>query len=231
MKRTIDPIQHHKQSLSNGFTLIELIVAVAIFAVISLGTFALFQSVLAVKDRTDIQSAALKEIQRGIAIITSDMEQIVQRPIRDQYGDYQRPLVAQHGGEIEFSKAGWTLSPFSKTRRSEIQRVRYTMEEGALVRSHWYVLDRAGDSTPISLPLIQGVTELSFRYLQKDPQHGSQWVEMWPHDGSKIPEPTNPPGPIKYAPDPLPQVIELNLLTERFGSIKRLFRIVAEPPF
>ena len=214
---------------SRGFTLIELIVSVAIFAVISLGTFTLFQSVIAVKDKTDIQAAALKEIQRGLAIVSIDFEQIAQRTIRDQFGDYQRSLIAPTTGEIEFSKVGWTLSPFSKSRRSELQRVRYTIEEGALVRSHWLMMDRYSDSMPTSLPLIKGVTELSFRYLKMDAQQGSEWMDTWPPNGSLVTAP-NAANTASYSPDPFPQVIEIKLLTERFGSIIRQFLVVAEPP-
>lgn len=226
--------KHSRRVNLSGLTLIELIVSVAIFSVISLGTFTMFQTVLSVKDRTDLQSADLKGLQRGMSIVSSDIEQIIQRRTRDQFGTQQWPVSATNRGVIEFTKIGWAISPFSKVQRSSLQRVRYHLEDGALVRTHWNVLDQADDSPAYSLALIEGVVELSFRYLRLDRTSGNQeWSEIWPHDGAVLSSlsttSSSSSASQSYVPDELPIIVEMNMDTERFGKIKRLFRIVGVP--
>ena len=74
-----------------------------------------------------------------------DIEQVVPRTVRDEYGDAQSPLVG--GEDLQLTRAGWR-NPGGR-QRSTLQRVGYALEEQQLVRYCWSVLDRAQDSEPL----------------------------------------------------------------------------------
>ena len=67
---------------SKGFTLLEVLIAIAIFSVISMASFSIFETVLnsdtVTKERTD----RINELQRGFLIIERDMLQIARRSVR-----------------------------------------------------------------------------------------------------------------------------------------------------
>lgn len=205
----------------NGFTLIELVIAVAVFSLIGLGTYALFDTVFRVKERTDAHSEQLAQMQRAFMLIQKDFQQIVHRGIRDEFGDPQEPIVAQDAYQVEFTRIGWTLSPFSVLKRSDLQRVSYRMEENELVRSYWTMLDRTEDARSESTPLLGNIEDLRFRYFYSDEVTGDQWVESWPPLGN---------GAQTANQEQLPKIIEMNLDHKVLGTIRRVFRIAEVPP-
>lgn len=206
------------QYRAKGFTLIELVIAIAIFSLIGLATYSLFSTTFKVKERTEAHRVKLVDLQRAFQLIQTDVEQMVNRPVRDEFGDVQAALVSQANQQVEFSRIGWTLSPFSKVKRSSIQRVVYRIEDGKLWRAHWQVLDRSDASEPIASPILEGVSDFSTRFLYTNKETGvDQWIESWP-------PPISDPDAVSYA---LPKVVEWNIETESYGKIKRLF-VLAE---
>lgn len=199
-----------------GFTLIELVIAIAIFSLIGLASYSLFNTTFRVKERTEDHRVKLVDLQRAFQLIQTDVEQMVNRPVRDEFGDTQAALVSQANQQLEFSRIGWTLSPFSKVKRSSVQRVMYRIENGKLWRAHWQVLDRSDASEPLVSPVLEGVSDFTIRFLYTNKDLGEQWIESWP-------PPTSDPD-VTYT---LPKVVEWNLETEYYGKIRRLF-IIAE---
>ncbi|MCB1656922.1 MAG: type II secretion system minor pseudopilin GspJ, partial [Pseudomonadales bacterium] len=72
---------------ARGFTLLELLVAVAIFALLGVGSYRLLASTISVRDTAKAHDAALIQLQRSFIVMNRDLSQAVARPIRDQYGD------------------------------------------------------------------------------------------------------------------------------------------------
>lgn len=64
-----------------GVTLVELIVALAIFALISLAGFTLVDSVLRIRERTDGRLERLAAMQRTLQVLTADLEQVGGGPV------------------------------------------------------------------------------------------------------------------------------------------------------
>jgi general secretion pathway protein J len=185
-------------------TLLELLVAVAILAVVSVMAYGGLKTVLDADEATARHAAALTDLQRTFFLIGNDIEQIVARPIRDAYGDSRPALDATQPLYLELSRRGWS-NPAGRLR-STLQRVGYLAEDGSLVRNAWYVMDRAQDSRPERSILLEGVTGLRFR-LRGD---GGEWHDTWP---------------IAQGQDALatlPRALEIVLVTEQWGTLRRL---------
>lgn len=190
---------HH----SRGFTLLEVLVAVAITAMLGVGASQLLRSVIDTKSSTEITSEQLTSLQRFNQVLSRDIEQFIDRSIRDQYGDSQSALILENGDyPIEFTRAGWRNSPIAKDPRSTLQRVAYRMEsmdndvckparerllkwgvaepEGdCLVRYFWRVLDRSTDSEPVSQVVLEQIESLEIDLLvEKLSQQQDQSVKV-----------------------------------------------------
>ena len=179
-----------------GFTLLELLIALSIFALIS---------VIAVTG-TNAQADRLIEIQKAFHFLRQDLEQAVPRAVRDQRGDRDpRTAFEQVLDGIVFTRGGRS-NPLG-LERSSFERVGYGLKDGALIRSRWLVLDQPPDPAVEELPLLGKVTALSFRFLGAD----KRWVEQWP------PLDTNSPDP------ELPHAVEVTLELADYGTIHRIF--------
>ncbi len=200
------------RSSQYGFTLLEVIVAVALFAIISTVTFSALKITLDSREQTDKQLDRLQELQMTFTLIGRDLRQIVNRPIRDLFGSEKGPLVG--GSTLEFTRSGWR-NP-AQHQRSHLQRVGYGVVEEDLVRLSWWVLDRSESSESVSVAMLHDVQALEVRFLDSQ----QEWQTQWPVSSSNLggsPAATPPPA--------LPRAIEVTLELEDWGRITRLFRV------
>ncbi len=191
-----------------GFTLIELVVALAIFALLSIMAYGSLRVVLDARENTEEQAERLAALQLAFTVIGRDLEQAVNRPVRDEFGD-RTAAMAGTGAQIEFTRAGWR-NP-AGLRRSELQRISYILDGDTLRRLSWPVLDRVQSSAPFDTVLLEGVQEIEIRFLDSQ----DQWLSFWP-----APEAGTP------AASALPRAVEISVDTEHWGRITRLFRTV-----
>lgn len=214
---------------NKGLTLIELLIAMAIFAVMSAAMFLTFDSFQKGKDVTEASAERLKHYQLAFNILARDMQQMIPRPVRDEFGS-ETPLYAlrsEVGNEIEFTRAGWNRSPFSKVKRAELQRVGYYLEEQKLMRGSWRVLDRAEDTTPDRTELLDGIENLSFIFYYLDKQSKMQSTDVWPPDSMM----QSPSGNVNTSSVPerafllLPKMVEVKLTTKDMGALTRKFLV------
>jgi general secretion pathway protein J len=193
-----------------GFTLLELLISLTIFALIAAMAYSGLNQVLTARDRSDEQASKLADVQRTFNYLERDIEQTVDRKIRDGYGDSQPALVGNITGDylLELTHSGWR-NP-ANNPRSNLQRVAYTVRDEKLIRAIWYMLDRAQDSKPYESELMSGVKAFEVRYMNK----GHEWVTGWP-DALLGEKPDLSP----------PLAVEVNIDTKAFGKITRLFRV------
>lgn len=192
-----------------GFTLLELLVALAIFGLLATLSYGGLQTVLTQQSMTEEFANELGELQKLYLVMQRDIEQVMLRPIRDEYGDEQPPLV---GGEtLQLTRAGWR-NPTGRPR-SNLQRVAYAFEEEQLVRYTWSVLDRAQDSEALVQPLSEAIEELRLRYLGAN----NEWTEQWPNVQDGV-----DPGIVAQA---LPKVVEVTVEHNSYGPIVWLFQL------
>ena len=188
-----------------GFTLLELLVALAIFSLMAVIAYGGLQSVLSSQETIEIEIKRLNDLQMTFSIMGRDIENMVARKIRGKYGDIEPAMRSDDNLTVayfELSRLGGHILPVN--HKSAIERVAYTLEDGNLFRQYWRVLDRSQDSSPIKMILMQGVEELHVRLLDDD----MQWNRSWGNGEDK---------------SSLPKAVEIEIVVEKLGSIKRLY--------
>jgi len=202
-----------------GFTLIEVMVAMAIFALIGIVSAALLNRILDARGLSDERAERLGGLQRAVLRLERDLLQATGRAIRDGFGDRRPALVLEDARRIEFSHHGWR-NPL-ELERSEVQRVAWSLEEeGDLVRRFWSVLDRAPDSEARAQTVLAAVEELEFVLLDME---GGSWRD-WPPDRAA------PALPGEGGEDaPLPGALRVSLTLSPFGRIERLIPLARMP--
>jgi general secretion pathway protein J len=206
---------------ARGFTLIEVVIAMFISAIMfAIGYSAINQS-LRDRDALNTSQQRITEIMRGMRVIAQDFAQIAARPARDLQGagDLQ-PAVLARGTDTEivtFSRTGWS-NPAGIQRPAE-QRVRYRFAEESLVREHWLSLDPALNTAPRERILLTKVKAIEIRFL--DPAT-REWRTDWPAVTAS--GPLNPMN-IDLMLRTRPLCIELTIELEDWGRITRLFEI------
>lgn len=197
-----------------GFTLLELLIALSIFGLLSAMAYGGLNTVLSQRAHTDRAAEQLKALQQVYLVMQRDIEQVMPRTIRDQYGTTLNALVDD--GRLQLTRGGWS-NPLRQPR-SSMQRVGYFLEDHQLYRYAWRVLDQAQDTEPTQQKLAENIESFSLRYLNED----NVWLTSWPPDTTH----QATPGGVNL-PAVLPRAIELVIEHERFGLIKWLFRMPA----
>ena len=169
----------HKGQPANrhsGFTLIEILVALFIFAVVGLISAQLLGRTVNAYEVLDDRGQRLSQIHRAMLVVERDMLQFRNRPIRMAQGEPLPALMIGDEGALSMTRGGWR-NPLQRPR-SELQRVGYRIQEEKLVRAYWPVLDRRGDEEPISQTLLEGVEDLEFFAIDQNGQeHKFRWED------------------------------------------------------
>ena len=198
-----------RKTLSTGFTLLELLVALAIFAIVAAMAYSGLNNVLKAHAQTTEQAESLAKLQMAMHFISRDVQQFVNRPVRNEFGDLQPALIGQEN-QLALTHAGWR-NP-AQQQRSELRRVSYFIEDDALWYRYWSILDRAQDSQPLQVKLLDDVTYMRFGFLDEE----NQWQPTW----TISPQATAQDSRLQLIP---PRAVELVLDTQRWGEIRRLF--------
>lgn len=203
-----------RSSKQSGFTLLEVLVTLAIFGLLSMLAYGSLNAVLKGQQATEEHASRLAQLQKTFMWLGRDIEQAVNRPIRDEYGDSQLAMTGEAVGryQLELTRAGWR-NPAGRAR-SNLQRVAYGVRDEKLIRAYWNVLDRAQDSEPLETELLDGVVRLELRFLAVQGNDETEWTDSWPANALGI-QPTVDP----------PLAVEVTLETEAEGRITRLFRV------
>jgi general secretion pathway protein J len=201
---------------AGGFTLLELLVAVAIFAVVGVLALSGYTQLQKQAEYADQRLERTREVQRAVQTITQDLAQIDPRPIREPLGESQLPAVlAQDVVEynLQFTRAGWSNT--AGLPRATLQRVGYRLDQEGLWRDHWPVLDRTLTVEPVRRKLLAGVRSVTFRFMDSS----RTWVDRWPATSGTI---VGGAGPDMRQ---RPAAIEVTLELEDWGTIRRVVEV------
>lgn len=167
---------------SRGFTLIEVLVAITIFAIMSVVGYRGLNGILQVRERVTLESRKWRELALFFARVEGDLTAVIDRPVRDN-GDLLLPAligkeltVGQEDALVEFTRTGL---PGQSDRLADLQRFGYRLRDGAVEQVVWSVLDRAPRTHPDSFVVLQEVVELRLRYLNEQ----NVWQSAWPSPG------------------------------------------------
>ena len=159
-----------------GFTLIEIMVAVAIFAVMSVMAWGALSRSLTDAEMLTARMDRLQAIQRSVRFLVTDLSQAAPRSVRNELGDTQVPaILSSLTGDfaLQLTHGGWN-NPAGLPRGSQ-QRSAYRLEEDELVRYHWNVLDRTYSNEPVATVLLDDVESLSFRFYDDSGAISPAW--------------------------------------------------------
>lgn len=194
-----------------GFTLIELLVALAIFAVMATLAFGGLGEAVTQSQRLDGQQQRWQAVRRAVRLIENDLSQLRARPVRSILGqDYEPAVEASGAGELSFTRGGW-LNP-GLLPRAELQRVRYRLVDGRLLREYWPVLDRIGATRTGGEVLLAEVEALRVEFLPEPGVAQAAWTAFWP-----------PPG--EFSGETLPAGVRFRVEVSGVGTIARLIEV------
>jgi general secretion pathway protein J len=188
----------------NGFTLVELLVSLFIFGMLSAAGVALLSFSVRAQEAAEARLGDLAGFRRAGALLAGDLAQAAPRLARDRSGN-PRPAFEGGSGEsggvaLAFVRRGW--ENLDDAPRASLQRVEYSFVEGRLERRIYPRLDGA-EPMPAT-QVVVGVRRLRFRYRDRD----GAWRERW--------DPSNPAE--------LPRAVELVMDAAGSGTTRQLFQ-------
>ncbi len=193
-----------------GFTLLELMIALAVFALMVTLSYSSVSLLMDANRRTEGRQADLQQLQRAMLFLERDIHQMVNRPANDGYGKKLPALYVPDdmGALLEMTRGGnpdmaWELRS-SSLMRSTLQRVRYVLDGEVLIRQSWNLIDHADSQEPVNMVLLNGVKSLKFSFLNDK----KDWEDRW---GEEV--------------QGLPKALEIVMEHDDFGEIKRIMLV------
>lgn len=188
-----------------GFTLLEMLIAIAIFAMIGVAANAVLSTVLTNDEVTKNFSTRLKALQQGFGAIERDLNQMVARTPRLLEGG-RGTTVFQTGNELldsesealVFYRLGW-LNPDGLLPRGSLQSVAYVVQEGRLERWYFPYPEPEFGAEPIKTVIIDNVLSIEYSFFMED-----KWER-------------------KVEATKLPKAIAMEVDIEGLGKIQRKF--------
>jgi general secretion pathway protein J len=194
-----------------GFTLIEVLVALALTALVAMMAYASLSAAISASESTRSDAERLQTVDRLFQILQRDISQAVLRPVSDGYGEIQPAL---RGGVVDgelllLTRAGWPNARLQL--RSDLQRVRYRSTGDSLWRDYWEHTDIAPGVQPISTRVASGLPAIRMRFLgpgaSSSGSESSEWRDSWLTQSRA---------------DRLPLAVEVILELQAWGEIRRL---------
>lgn len=195
---------------TRGFTLLEVLVAIGIFALFSTMAYGSLTRLLENRERVEAERLFWRELALAFGRMQDDFAFARNRQVRDTDGLQLRPAFrgeptdqrALAEPSVEFTRGGVaSVGPLP-----DLQRIGYRLADGVLYRVYWPALDRAPSAQPASVAVLENVDGFSVRFYDK------AWVDHWP-----------PPG--QTSVPALPRAVEVTLKLRTRGSYTRTFLV------
>ncbi|MCY3541787.1 MAG: type II secretion system minor pseudopilin GspJ [Gammaproteobacteria bacterium] len=208
----------------SGFTLMEMLVALALFAMIGLISSQMLYQTADLSLTMVGRSEYITDVHRAMSVLDRDIRQIVNRGIRDELGEFYDALTIDDARLLQFSRMGW-LNPLDE-ERGTVQRVEYSIEDNTLTRRYWHVMDRNQESVAVKQIIMRG-QELSFELLDSQGEVLSTYPE--PLDVEELIPEIGDPLAGEDEEEPRPIAIRLNFVLPNVGEFNRMWMIPNMP--
>jgi general secretion pathway protein J len=194
-----------------GFTLIEVLVATLILAVLAIAAYGGLNTLIKEREVTHKHDAHFRTLQLAMATISRDLEQARTRPVRLASGTFAPAMMggANDIPVLAFTRGG-RPNPLYQPR-SDLERVAYTLDDDKLERTVFPVLDRSSASTPPRKTLLRGVRSITLAFMDDSRKSHSNWPPLNAEPGTYVRRE--------------PIAVQITLDTKRWGKIRRLIPI------
>lgn len=192
-----------------GFTLLEVLIALVVFAIIASITSSAMYYAFNTRARLKIQADRLSHLQTGLVILSRDTRQIIDRSVRGNDMVIYTGLIGQKDS-VEFTRGG-LVNPNSLERRSTLQRIALICRDKQLFRRRWDLLDTLDRNRYKESVLIENLADCDFKYINHQGQVLNDWNAQAIHQEEQL--------------EPLPKAIQLNLNLADWGKGTFLFLI------
>ncbi|MGZ8997355.1 MAG: type II secretion system minor pseudopilin GspJ [Allosphingosinicella sp.] len=189
--------------LVSGFTLVEMLLALTLFAMLTAAGVALLSVTARTQQTADRLLAELGELRAVEGLLTADLAQAVPRVHRDQAGRPQPAFSGADSGEpilLDLVRAGFDGEGDGA---SSLQRVQYRLRGDQLQRLAYRQVD--GASSPAAMTVLRGIRQLRLRYRDDEGAWHSSWA---PTDNTR-----------------LPRAVELVTDSRTHGLVRQLFLV------
>lgn len=194
-------------SVASGFSLLELLVAVAVFAIVAALAWGGLETIVHARRALDRAADDLARLQRAIGRFEQDVSATLPAPWRDSQGR-REPALA--GTATAFETTAWLADGDSPEPAAVPRRVTWRCDNGTLRR---FAVGATPGSPRAERRLLEGVEGCRLRYIAED---GTRH-DRWPPEGARA--------------ESLPRALELAFSLEGQGSFSRLVELpaAAEP--
>lgn len=234
--------QYGKPRWQRGFSLLELLVAMAVTVVIALMAYQFIDSAVAVSGRSEQMLSEVETLERFWQVLEADLQHSVAVPKPAAHSGQQGVVTAfefSGGGALLTASAQVALEPDTGTpllrltrdgwanplqqARSNLQRVVYTWRDGEVLRLAWPERNQAPGQEPATRQLLlEGAQAIHLRFFPatgQQPQRG--WVDDWPPPALA----GAPPQDETDLPPPLPLAVAVAVDMAGLGEVERLFTL------
>ncbi|AOH36404.1 type II secretion system minor pseudopilin GspJ [Luteimonas sp. JM171] len=192
-----------------GFTLVEMLVALAVFALLAAGGVTVMAWASASQGVTQARMAHVGDLQRARALLEADLAQAAPRRTRNASGIAAVQAftgTAEPGTGLLFALTRYGWENPQGAPRASLQYVEYRLQDGRLERSARPMLDGARMDPPQLV--IDGVQGARVQY-----RFQGAWMDGWPGGMDRVPE-----------------AVRLTLDLERIGRVEQAFLMQGQWP-
>jgi general secretion pathway protein J len=200
---------------NKGFSLVEVMVAMAIMALIGVGALSVLDTATKTSGNIKQDGERLNNVQRAFLFLSTDMQQLTMRQVRDEYGD----KVASMKSDLQASAPYIRLTKLGRRNpallpRSNLEHLIYSVEDKTLYRTSFTYPDGMTEESGLKRPILEGVEDMKINFYD-----GEEWHDYWPltegnQDGAVV---------------SLPVALKLNLELTDYGMLERLFVLSDKP--
>lgn len=162
---------------AQGFTLLEVLVAVAIFALLGMAAYSGLDAVLKARARLDDENRHWRALALFWVRLERDLAAHVERPARLRGGAPQASFLgeatvnSEYAAQLELTRLG-----AADAGTAPPERIAYRLRDGKVEWLRWPALDSAPRAEPDVAVLLDKVTSLEFSYRDKT----GVWNLRWP---------------------------------------------------
>lgn len=169
-----------------GFTLVELLVALAIFAIISGFAYRGLTALLDSREALQREARKWRDVALFVGRVERDLGAVLARTSKGPSGTPAAPVASaldtpSAGEGLALTRSG---SPLQENALAAPQRIAYRLNGDRVERLVWAGVDAAPREEPVAVAVLAPVKSLGFRFM--DPRSGD-WRGNWPGGSALLP--------------------------------------------